>query len=190
MLKLIILTIFFCSLSYASEKELEKKAWYQQVFPKYDALSSIVVKDTISDEPVNTTILKVENKGVLLGFIREISTTTGCNSACLPIIYTSFYNEKGELLQIKSQVGLTKIEHAAFTEEDKNKLDLILAMAPKEFDTITHPKELTDAISGETLKKYKHLVVPGAAYSTLRTHLYNQDTKKQIKAYLKKIKLK
>ena len=66
-----------------------------------------------------------------------------------------------------------------------SRLDFILAMSPKIFSEIKNPKEMTDAISGETFKKYKESVIEGAAYSTLRIHLFHQETLKHIKTYLK-----
>ena len=157
---------------------------YKKIFPDYTNVKEIKVEDPISDNPINTIILKVYNNNKLIGFIREISTTTGCNSACLPVIYTAFYNESGHFLKILSRDGLTKIGHAPFNRDDDAKLELVLAMAPKEFGRIKHPKELTDAITGATIKGYQNIVVTGAAYSTLRIHLYNQLTIKQIKTIL------
>ncbi len=169
----ILLILIFTTQAYANEL-------YKKVFPTYNKALSSRMPDPIGEAPVNTTLLKVFKDKKLLGYIREITTSTGCHSACLPVIYTSFYNGKGELIKLLSKDGLTKIGHAPFTPEDHAKLELILAMAPTEFDQIKHPKELTDAISGETFKKFENIVVRGGAYSTLRVHLYNQHTSKWI----------
>ena len=149
----------------------------KKVFPKLTSIQKVAIKDTISDDPINTTLLKVLSGGRPIGYIRNISTTTGCNSACLPVNYTSFYDVKGNFLKLKSREGLTKLNHAVFTEEDYSQLELIISLSPKELSTIKNPKELTDAISGATLKQFQSLVVKGAAYSTLRIHLYNLETK-------------
>lgn len=164
----------------------KRDIFYKKVFPHLSRVKVISIKDTISDDPVNNKLLKVFSKKKFLGYIREIKTTTGCNSACLPVIYTSFYDEKARLIKILSRDGLTKINHTPFTAKDYSQLDFIVALAPKEFDHIKDPKELTDALSGATLKKYQPFVVKGAAYSTLRIHLYNLNTQNIITRLLKK----
>ncbi len=160
----------------------------KKAFPNYTKMEKLEVIDSIGDKPVNTSLYKVFKKNGLEGFARSIETTTGCNSACLPISYTSFYDAKGSYLKLLSRVGLTKIGHAPFTDQDYAKLDLILALAPKELGEVVDPKDMTDALSGATLKTYAQSVVKGAAYSTLRIHLYNQLTLKQISSKLLDIK--
>lgn len=154
---------------------------YKKVFSSYDEIVKLKISDPISDDPVNTELLKVYSKKKHIGFIREIATTTGCDSACLPVIYTSFYNEKGQFLKILSKDGLTKLNHMPFTPEDYSKLEYLLLLAPKELENISNPKAMTDAISGATLNKFESHVVKYAAYSTLRIHVYNQHTIKIIK---------
>lgn len=154
-------------------------------FSGYTTTEKISIKDTVSVEQNNNSFFVVKKNKKILGFFRKFNTTTGCNSACLPIIYTSFFNAKGEYIELFSPPGLTKIYHAPMTAEDLARLDFILAMSPKEFEKIKNPKEMTDAISGETLKPYKELVVEGAAYSTLRISLYHRETLKYISDYLK-----
>jgi hypothetical protein len=140
------------------------------------------VEDKISESPINTELLRVSTSKKPVGYARVIATTTGCNSACLPINYISFYDNQGKFLELISKDGLTKIGHAPFSVEDYSNLEFILVMAPKILNSILHPKQLTDALSGATLKKYKGSVVEGAAYSTLRIHLYNQNTINIIKS--------
>jgi len=163
----------------------EDKIFFQKVFPKLSRVELLKIQDNVSAEKNNNKLLVVFAGKSRIGFIRKINTTTGCNSACLPIVYSSFYNEKGEYLKLISRPGLTKIYHAPMTGEDLGRLDFILAMAPKILSEVLEPKEMTDAISGETLKNYKDSVVEGAAYTTLRIHLYNQETMKHISKYLK-----
>lgn len=155
-------------------------------YPAYTSIKKISIKDTVSAEQNNNQLHIVLKNKKAIGFFRKINTTTGCNSACLPIIYTSFFNEKGEYIELFSPPGLTKIYHAPMTTEDLARLDFILAMSPPEFEKIKDPKEMTDAISGETLKQYKEMVVEGAAYSTLRISMYHRETQKYIKDYLAK----
>ena len=162
------------------------KALYKKVFPGISIIKAFEVKDTISDNPINNQILKVYNNEGLVGFIREINSSTGCNSACLPVIYTSFYDSKGGFKKILSKDGLTKINHTPFSDEDYSNLDFIVSMEPEKFNEVSHPKEMTDAISGATLKKYQDVVVKGAAYTTLRVHLYNLNTQNLIKKHLNK----
>ena len=178
---IILLIISPMTLTHSFELNTDKMKSYKNVFPTLTSTETITIPDTISDNPVNTKILKAYNGKDLLGYIRNIDTTTGCNSACLPISYTSFYGPSGDYLKVLSESGLTKINHAPFTLEDYSQLELILSLAPIEFGKVKHPKEMTDAISGETLKQFQPLVVKGAAYSTLRIHLYNQDTLKVLK---------
>lgn len=176
----ISILFFFWSLSALSIENIKED--YKKVFPKAVKTQTANIEDKVSAEKNNNKILKLFNaKEEIVGFIRELTTTTGCNSACLPLVYTTFYSAKGELIKLSSEQGLTKINHQPFSMDDYSRLNLILAMAPQEFSKINHPKELTDALSGETLKVYKSIVVPGAAYSTLRIHLYNQETQNWIK---------
>jgi hypothetical protein len=148
---------------------------------------SLKIEDKISVSPINIELLKVFKDKKLLGFARVLATTTGCNSACLPLNYITFYGAGGKFLKLISKDGLTKVGHAPFSVEDYSNLEFILVMAPKVFDKIIHPKELTDALSGATLKKYESSVVKGAAYSTLRIHLYNQNTQNIIKSLIPKL---
>lgn len=156
--------------------------FYLEVFPTATKVEVVNIEDPISEDPINTALQAVYKNKTLLGYIREITTTTGCNSGCLPLVYTTFYDPSGRFLKLKSRDGLTKKNHVPMTDQDYARLEMLILLAPKEFDHIKHPKELTDAISGETLKKYRDVVVREAAYSTLRVHLYHQHTIKVIKS--------
>jgi hypothetical protein len=158
---------------------------FKKVFAKLDQADAHTISDRISETPINTVIYQLKSKGVVLGHAREVRTTTGCNSECLPINYTAFYDKKGNYLKLYSKDGLTKIGHAPFTQDDLIRLSYLLDLAPEEFKAIDHPTELTDILSGATLKKLRPFVVKGAAYSTLRIHLYNQDTL----AFIRNLKL-
>ncbi len=157
------------------------KKLYKKVFPAFSDSKSYTVEDNISEEPVNTTLLKaLDSDNKTLGFIRELATTTGCNSQCLPIIVTLFYDKDKNFLTLKSRPGLTKKDHVPFTESDYKELEFILVQNPKPFKSVVHPKMMVDAITSETLKVYKPFVVENAAYTSLRLNLYNQDTLKQL----------
>lgn len=174
---LIILMLF--SFNSWSETEID---FYKKVFPTLEKTKKQKIADPISEKPTNTEVLLAYNKNdQLLGYIREVNTTTGCNSACLPVIFTLFYDKEVNFKKLLSRDGLTKKNHAPFTPEDYQKLELILLMNPKEFKKVGHPTEMVDAISGATLKDYEQVVVKEAAYSSLRVNTYNQQTMNEIK---------
>lgn len=155
---------------------------YKKVFSSFQRSEEFIVEDSISEEPVNTKVLKaLDQDGNTLGFIREIATTTGCNSQCLPIIVTLFYDKNKSFLTLRSRPGLTKRDHVPFTEANYKELEFILVQNPKLFESVVHPKMMVDAITSETLKAYKPFVVEAAAYTSLRLNLYNQDTLKQLR---------
>lgn len=159
---------------------------YKKVFPNLTKIEEVKISDPISDEPVNTVLKVLFQETKRIGFVREISTTTGCNSACLPVVYTSFYDLNGDFKTLKSRDGLTKINHAPFTPEDYSQLEFLILGTNSHFDLVKHPKEMTDVISGATIKKFEGKVVKGAAYTTLRIYLYNKQTKAAIQKYLSK----
>lgn len=165
----------------AAETELDMA---RKFFSNASKLHSFTVSDPISVDPVNTKIFEVFANTKRLGFYRKIVTTTGCDSACLPLRYTAIYDEKGRFVKIVSKTGLTKKNHVQFTPEDYARMNFLLTLAPDELNGIKNPKDMTDALSGETLKLYRPVVVKEAAYSTLRLHLYNQLTTKQIASKL------
>jgi hypothetical protein len=157
--------------------------FYTKVFPKISKIEAKPIPDPISDDPINVKILIAKNKaGKTLGYIREVTTSTGCNSACLPVIFTLFYDGKKNFKKLLSKKpGLTKINHLPFTDEDYFKLEGILLQNPKSFQKVMHPLEMVDAITSETKKEFVADVVKGAAYSSLRINLYNQQTLKELK---------
>lgn len=158
---------------------------YKKVFKTYTKVIKHNIKDTISENPINTTVKEfLDKKNMTLGYARDLVTTTGCNSACLPIKATLFYSAQKQFITVLSREGLTKRDHAAFTDMDYQNLDLFLLQNPSIFKTVKHPKLMVDALTGETLKTFKPYVVKNAAYTTLRLNLYNQDTLK----FLKKMK--
>jgi len=177
-ISLILSLCLICSTGLAIEKiETGKLSFYQRAFADALYIEAIKVKDNISENPINDKILKVFNDSKEhIGFIRNIETTTGCNSACLPVVFTLFYDKDKSLKKLLSKPGLTKKYHAKFTDKDYEKLSLILALNPDSFLKVKHPTEMVDIISGATKKEYQNDVVKNAAYTSLRVNLYNQDT--------------
>lgn len=160
-------------------KEKDPKILYKKVFQNYNAIKEHKVIDAISENPINNKILEVLDKNKkTIGYIREIITTTGCNSACLPVIATLFYTKDRKFLTLKSRDGLTKKYHASFTADDYQNLEMILLQNPKAFKNIVHPKQMVDAITSETTKEFSPYVIHQAAFTSLRLNLYNQNTLK------------
>lgn len=173
---IILFSIFILSPTFANELDFIKK-----VFSKTSKVQDFSIVDTISENPINTKIFKVFNqRNVLIGYYRRIITTTGCNSACLPIHVTLFYNENKKFKTLKSEKGLTKKNHVSFTDSDYNELELILNLNPSDFKKVNHPKDMVDVITGQTTKEFSDDVVKEAAYTSLRVNKYNQDTLKQL----------
>lgn len=160
-------------------KEENPEVLYKKVFKGFHKVIEHKVIDTISDNPINNKILEIKNKEKeTIGFAREIITTTGCDSACLPIIATLFYTKDRKFLSLKSRDGLTKRHHAPFTADDYANLEMILMQNPLIFKGVVHPKQMVDAITSETTKEFSAHVIKAAAYTSLRMNLYNQNTLK------------
>lgn len=181
-MKLLVI-LLMTTFANASEISKENLSYYRKVFPDASYKETIKIPDPISDKPTNKSILKVLNsKKKPIGFIREVKTTTGCDSACLPVVFTLFYTEDKVLKKLQTRPGLTKKFHVPFTSKDYEKLDLVLLMNPEVFKRVKHPTEMVDALSGETKKEYAPHVVKQAAYTSLRVNLYHQQTWKFLKS--------
>ncbi|MDA8793959.1 hypothetical protein N9N67_11985, partial [Bacteriovoracaceae bacterium] len=157
-------------------------SWYKMEYPGLSTVHVIEISDPVNpDGPVNTKLLRIQDsQNKTLGFVREITTSTGCNDGCYPIILTLFCDPSGEYLRLKSETGLTKKNHEPMSAEDLFKLDLVIRTNPPEFKKIKHPKDMVDALTGETKPKFVGKVVPMAAYSSYRISMYYQHTKKEI----------
>ena len=183
----ILIFLFAFNLNSAAFSKLspEKIKFYKLNFLKAEKFKTIAIDDPIVDEPVNLTLIQVLDKDRnLLGFLREVSTSTGCDDGCLPVIFTLFYSKDGKLIYLKSQEGLTKKDHEEYQEKDYLDLQLILEKNPKSFKKIKHPSEMVDAITRATINKYKGDVVARSAYTTLRVNIYNQHTLKFLQKLL------
>ncbi|WP_412470327.1 MULTISPECIES: hypothetical protein [unclassified Halobacteriovorax] len=175
-----IFFLFFLSFSFSFANNI---SFHEEIFPSVEDLKKTSITDTISENPINTTIqIAYDKNGKKLGFIREVNTTTGCNSACLPVIFTLYYNTKYEFLKLKSKAGLTKKFHKPMTVDDINRLHLLIGINPEVFKKVKHPTDMTDALTGATKPEFVDAVVKEAAYSTLRINTYNQDTIRQLKS--------
>lgn len=184
--KILLATFTFFSISQHA-LGLAKIEDYKDTFKTASSLTTISIPDPISDEPINTSIIILKDKKHnIVGYVRDITTTTGCNSECLPVIFTLFYNDKKMLLKLKSKAGLTKKYHARFTSMDYQRLELILALNPKVFETVGHPTQMVDALSGATKAEYVDSVVKDAAYTSLRVNRYNQHTLNFLKNFEEK----
>lgn len=178
---LMALTLF--TQSVLSSPELSKSNFFKKVMPKLTDTVSIKIPDPISDKPINTVVYKALDKDRnILGYIREVKTTTGCDSACLPVVFTLFYSKEVVLKKLKSHPGLTKKFHAPFLDKDYDSLDVILMLNPSIFQTVKHPTEMVDGLTGATKKEFVPHVVKDAAYTSLRVNLYHQQTLKFLKS--------
>ena len=160
---------------------------YQMIFKKIASTKIINLLDNISNDKNNTKlIIAYSSKNEIIGYARAIVTTTGCNSKCLPLFFTLFYNKNKKLIKITSAPGLTKKNHVMFTQKDYRNLELILDINPSSFLKVKYPRQMVDVISSATKKEYQKDVIKNAAFSTLRINLYNQD----ILLFLKKLNLR
>lgn len=173
-------TVLATSLKIDTPKDIVKL-----VFKDYTKKEVLKINDPINDEPTNTSILKIYKGDQHIGFVRQVTTSTGCNDGCLPVIFDLYYDQKGTFLKLLSTPGLTKKHHKPFTPNDYIQLEMIILQAPEIFNSVAHPKQMVDAISGATTKIYEPYVIKQAAYTTLRVHLFHQHTSKYIKNLLK-----
>ncbi len=171
-MKALILLLFTSNLW---SSDLQK---FQKVFKKATLLEEIKISDPIMDKPTNTNLLVIKNGDSIIGYAREIKTDTGCDSGCLPVIFTLYYSADKKFIELTSKPGLTKKNHARFTPMDYFNLKSILNRNPPSFSKIKHPYELVDMVSGATKKEYVPDVVAKAAYTSLRVNTYNQQTLK------------
>lgn len=181
-LKLLFALIFlqFSFLALGLEKVDSKKTlFFNKSGLDISYKMDIKIDDPISEKPINTVVYKLFNKTKgHIGYLRSVKTSTGCNSECLPVIFTLFYNADGSFKKLLSKDGLTKLGHEPFSSDDYFKLEMILNQNYSVLNKVLHPKEMTDALSGATIRKFVPYVVKEAAYSSLRIHLYNQHTLK------------
>ena len=173
--------LFFIFQIQVSYSQIDYSYW-----PNKDRTKEFLVEDTVSKEKNNIKIIAVYNKKKLLGFVRKIDTTTGCNSACLPIQYVAYYDSGGNYIKLQGD-NLTKINHTPMSQEDLTQLDLFILNPPAELVSVKNPLELTDALTGATFKKFQPFVIKGGAYSTLRILTYHVETQKHLKKILENI---
>lgn len=186
-MKKLILIIFVTSFSFISkvssnEGDLD---FFKKFFKNLESTKKIKIDDPVKNESTNLVLYEVFDKSSKsIGFIRDVSTSTGCNDGCLPVIFTLFYSKEGKLLGLRSKEGLTKKYHEPYNDQDYLNLQLILDRNPKSFIGVKHPSEMVDAITRATKKEYVGDVIEKSAYTTLRINLFNQHTLKFLKNYL------
>ncbi len=155
---------------------------YTEIFPALASVLTKKINDPISEEAINTKIFIIKDRSEkILGYIREVATTTGCNSSCLPVIFTLFFSYDFSFLKLYSKPGLTKKGHRKFSASDYFKLDTIIIKNPEIYQNLSHPLEMVDALTGATKKEFKKDVVSFAAFTSLRVNTYFQQTQKWLK---------
>ncbi len=181
----IIIFFLYPFLVIAKLEQISKKdnIFYKNVFSKALYQESITgIRDNFTGNKVNNTYIKISDKNKkLLGYIREIATSTGCNSECKPLIFTLVISTKLKFLKVMNREPLTKYGHMKLTAEDYLKLGTLLSHPPASYKTINDTQEIIDAITMETKKEFKGDVVPLAALSTYRIYQYLIQTIKFIK---------
>lgn len=186
MIKIFIYSLILSSVLFAKSDLKKDKKFYQQVFKTLHSTELKNIGDPIDEEAGNPNLIIVKDKKKkVLGYLRDIVTSTGCNDGCLPVIFTLFFNDKGEFLKLLSKDGLTKKNHETFSADDYVNLEMIMLRNPIEFKEVLHPKQMVDAVTSETLNLYRPHVVNRAAYTTLRVTRYFEHTQNKLKELLK-----
>lgn len=186
-----ILIISFSFLVFAKDAKKyilneKDKSFFEKVFKKFSTYEIKNIGDPIDEEAGNPNLLIVkDNKENVIGYLRDIVTSTGCNDGCLPVIFTLFFGPKGEFIKLLSKEGLTKKNHEPFTVDDYVNLEMIILRNPEEFKQVLHPKQMVDAVTSETLNLFRPHVINKAAYTTLRVNKYFEHTQKSIKEIIK-----
>ena len=98
----------------------------RNIFKDYTKKESLTIDDPINDMPTNTKLIKVFKGDKTIGFVRQVTTSTGCNDGCLPVIFDLYYDASGEFLKLLSTPGLTKKYHKPFTPNDYIQLEMIV----------------------------------------------------------------
>ncbi|MBL6991082.1 MAG: hypothetical protein ISR65_14950 [Bacteriovoracaceae bacterium] len=189
MLKKVFLVVLICvasAICQAQTQTINKKdrVFYKLVFKNIHSAKTLKIADPfLTDAKNNNLLLKVYDKNKKhLGFIRNLNTTTGCNSLCLPLIFTLFFDSNAKFIKLLSTGTLTKLGHEKFTEQDLAKLNFLLQVPPQSFLKIKQPIEVVDAITMATKKEFIKDVVPQAGLTSFRTFQYLQQTQKKIKS--------
>lgn len=176
---LALLTLLTCTFVYAYENiGAADLAYYGQIFPTATMFSRTTIADSITEGAPNSEVLQLYDRdSKLVGFVREISTDTGCDNVCKILEFTLCYLPDGTFTALISREPLTKIGHAQFTSADNQKLKQILTKKPMSFNRPNEPMDLVDAVTKATLPNFKPDVVSGAALTCFRTNQYNEQTK-------------
>jgi len=151
--------------------------YYRQVFKSATFKTEHSIPDPITEGNINASYLKIyDSAAQLLGYIREVSTTTGCNQICKPLDFTLTFTPNFEFKKLLLREPLTKLDHEDFSENDYAKLDAILIDNPKSFGQATNPLDLVDAVTRATKPAFTADVVPTAALTSFRIYQYEKQT--------------
>jgi hypothetical protein len=117
----------------------------------------------------------LDAKGRRLRGFRPVDTTTECSSGCTPIVFHLSFSPSGGDLKLLEQPNepLRKIDHAVFTQEDHARVAKILAKIPSSYESVSSPRDLTDAESAwppRTWTFFEPTLVKGGAYTSYRIY--------------------
>jgi hypothetical protein len=154
-----------------------QKSFYKNVFPKADLQSLEKIVDPILKNSNNLSYSKIYNKEKsLLGYVRNISTTTGCNTACLPLNFSLVFNSTAKFITVLVKEQLTKVNHIPLSKQEMEGLILFVTIPPIANNHLPRPTQIVDAITMATRKEYSKGVAKGAALTFYRVLSYKNQT--------------
>jgi hypothetical protein len=157
--------------------------YYKDAFPDVAYQSSHPIADTITEGNANSTYLRVYDAAQnFLGYVREISTTTGCKSLCNPLLFTLTFVADRAFKKVLAPVPLTKLGHAEFEDADYKKLNELVANPPESFKNVSKPMDLVDGVTHATKPEHQNSVVHEAAFTSFRVYQYERQTVQEIEA--------
>jgi len=151
--------------------------YYRQAFPTAALASAQQIPDPITEGDINASYLKIYDRDQrLLGYLREVATSTGCNGVCLPLEFALALGPDHQFVKLLAPHPLTKLGHRKFTDNDYAKMDGILRQNPGSFANASEPADLVDAVTSATKRAYKDDVVATAALTSFRIYQYEKQT--------------
>lgn len=161
----------------------ELSSYFKKSFLTMVKALPIQVADPITEQSPNSVVWQIlDLKKQVLGYAREIRTTTGCNLYCLPLHFILMLDSKLHFKALVEIDPLTKKNHALFTDDDRLKINLILNSPPPSFAKAKEPLDLVDAITRETKLVHEGDVVKEAALTSFRSYQYLMQTQAALKA--------
>ncbi len=144
--------------------------WMAQTLPREYHLPSAGP----SKKYFNNSILWAldKNEKTIFGF-RPISTTTGCNSGCSPVVFHLKFDAKGNVVDLIEDPNelLRKKWHKAYTRSDKAKALELAKRIPEKLMSVLEPKYLADDLNHyppQTWTTLKDYLVNESAYTSYR----------------------